>query len=431
MSEVKTLVKKAQEGDKLAFEKLIACKRKEILFVALRYSGNASDAEDYAQEAIINAYKDIGRLRNLASFDSWLYGVVKNTCNYGERKMKRNKNVHTAYFEEEDALNSIEEERVEFLPIQYIESKEKRSLVLSLIDSLKKNYQECLFLYYFEELSYDEIASVLKVSKKKVANDLDRARRALKAMLEEKNEEAIPYRYGVAGALPVLTQIFSNECNEVITNEMSARLLDFTHNFVAANAVGSAAVGGVAATSVAATSSTGATGAAVTGALSTKIALGLTSVVAVAGVGVGVFAATQEISAAPDQIPIELAEDEPSTIEVAQNQEPFNERQEATIDSLPDMIGVDQEKSLLVFEQEGVDMGEWIAFLKAIGAEKDSFAGVQDGTEYTMYVLEKQDKQLLLVEQKLTNSSVVQVRHVFGSTAPIPDMIEIVFLFDG
>jgi RNA polymerase sigma-70 factor (ECF subfamily) len=75
-----TLVVRAQEGDARAFE-ILALRHQDALYrLAVRVMGDAGEAEDALQEALLDAWRRIGRFRGESAFSTWMYRVVTNRC---------------------------------------------------------------------------------------------------------------------------------------------------------------------------------------------------------------------------------------------------------------------------------------------------------------------------------------------------------------
>ena len=75
-----TLVVRAQEGDVRAFEVLARHHQAVLYRLAVRVMGDAMEAEDALQEALLDAWRRIGRFRGDASFSTWMYRIVTNRC---------------------------------------------------------------------------------------------------------------------------------------------------------------------------------------------------------------------------------------------------------------------------------------------------------------------------------------------------------------
>lgn len=74
------LVEQTRSGDMTAYNRLARRWESGLYRFALRILGNAEDARDVSQEALIKAYTNIGRLRDPAKFKSWVFHIVLNLC---------------------------------------------------------------------------------------------------------------------------------------------------------------------------------------------------------------------------------------------------------------------------------------------------------------------------------------------------------------
>ncbi|HAV64394.1 MAG TPA: RNA polymerase subunit sigma-24, partial [Verrucomicrobiales bacterium] len=78
--ELKEWVLRSKRGDLSAFEELVRLHQPMVRQLAYRFSGNAADAADLAQEAFVRAWQNIGTQREDAPFGAWLRRVTVNVC---------------------------------------------------------------------------------------------------------------------------------------------------------------------------------------------------------------------------------------------------------------------------------------------------------------------------------------------------------------
>ena len=74
------LVRKAQEGDILAFEQLVFRHDKKVLSIAARYVTSADDAKDIYQEVFLRVYRGLKRFRFKSEFSTWVHRITVNVC---------------------------------------------------------------------------------------------------------------------------------------------------------------------------------------------------------------------------------------------------------------------------------------------------------------------------------------------------------------
>jgi RNA polymerase sigma-70 factor (ECF subfamily) len=82
------LIRRAQDGDMAAFEQLYRDHVGRVFAVCLRLCGDASLAEELAQEAFVRAWQKLGSFRGESAFSSWLYTLAVNTA-LSERRSRR------------------------------------------------------------------------------------------------------------------------------------------------------------------------------------------------------------------------------------------------------------------------------------------------------------------------------------------------------
>lgn len=185
------LIKKCQQGDVEAFEKLILSYQKKVYTIAYRYMGRREEAEDLAQEAFIKVYRSLKTFRGDSSFSTWLYHVVTNVCRDALRKNSRKL--------EEDSLDcavttekgEIRREIVDWSmsPALLYEQKELGEFLQSLIDQLSPEYKAVIVMREIQDMSYDEIAQAMDCSLGTVKSRLSRARKTMRDMIESSMEQ--------------------------------------------------------------------------------------------------------------------------------------------------------------------------------------------------------------------------------------------------
>ncbi len=173
------VVEGAIKGNEKSFNELIRLRGRNILYIALNIMQDQHDGEDAAQEAIVQIRRDIAQLRNPESFDAWMYRIVYNTCMDAKKLMKKS----LTYLEPEILDETVLEGRNDLLPEEYVQSGERLQDLTDAIKTLPERYRFCLFMYYYENMSYEEIADVMDSKVQDVANVLNRAKKKLRVSL--------------------------------------------------------------------------------------------------------------------------------------------------------------------------------------------------------------------------------------------------------
>jgi len=161
------LVAAAQEGDSHAFEALVSRHQDRAYRVALRMLGSTVDAEEAAQEALLQAWRGLPAFRAESAFSTWLYRIVINRC-VNLRSARR----------PTEALPEVLVDR-NGDPSETLERRERLRALARWLLQLSAEQRAALVLRELEGLSYDDIAEVLGVTVPAVKGRIHRARLAL------------------------------------------------------------------------------------------------------------------------------------------------------------------------------------------------------------------------------------------------------------
>jgi RNA polymerase sigma-70 factor (ECF subfamily) len=179
------LVNGARRGSQDDFTRICELKQRKLFFYCLNILGNHHDAEDSAQETILQMWKSIGDLKKPESFDAWMLTVARSKCIQILSKRKRQDELSI------DANEGILENSVEFedldrevIPEKYAEDAELSETVYKAITELPTKRREALIMYYYEGLNTTEIAKITKSTPNAVTGVIAKARLQLKEKLQ-------------------------------------------------------------------------------------------------------------------------------------------------------------------------------------------------------------------------------------------------------
>jgi RNA polymerase sigma-70 factor (ECF subfamily) len=182
------LVVRAIDGDARAFESLCELFAKSILFEAHRYVRNPSDADDAAQEAVIAMHASIRNLRDPDAFRPWLYRLVKYCCLKHVHRLRSQKGGDEAA-DIDDYAESLPDEARDGNPQELLLEGERVEIVRRLVEQLCEKQREALILYYYENMSYREIASALRCTTSTVSTNIMKAKRNIARRLAAMDAE--------------------------------------------------------------------------------------------------------------------------------------------------------------------------------------------------------------------------------------------------
>ena len=173
------LVRKAQKGDKEAFEELIKRHQHRVFAIARRILKRQEDVEDISQQVFVKAYFSLKRFDQRAAFSTWLYKITVNECWDLLRKKKVRPLVFEAELSEEQARRyTASENPVADIP-DVSDRLEARERVEGLLAHVERRDRTMLVLKEVEGFSVEEIAEVLNLNANTVKVRLFRARRRI------------------------------------------------------------------------------------------------------------------------------------------------------------------------------------------------------------------------------------------------------------
>ncbi|MEL6133965.1 MAG: sigma-70 family RNA polymerase sigma factor [Bacteroidota bacterium] len=183
--EDRELVAAAKQGESHAFETLLKKYRKSVYYMLLKMVRNADDAEDLTQEAFAKAFNSIEKFDSKFAFSTWLFRIAtNNTIDFIRKKRVQTVSID-APVEGEDGSSMRFDVRDDDLDPNAAMLKKQRSRYLHMaIEKLPEKYRVLVKLRYFEELSYEEIATELQIPLGTVKAQLFRARELLNQELK-------------------------------------------------------------------------------------------------------------------------------------------------------------------------------------------------------------------------------------------------------
>ena len=171
------LVCAIQEGDIFAFEVLVRRYQQKLYYFVGKYIRDEQASQDVVQESFISFYRAIDRVDRSRKISSYLYSVVRNAAISYLRTTK--KRISLDAIAELESGFTMEEE--------YIRNEDSEE-IRQVMKTLDPKYSSVLRLYYFDELSYEEMSNVLHIPINTVRTHLKRAKEALEKKLHHEKD---------------------------------------------------------------------------------------------------------------------------------------------------------------------------------------------------------------------------------------------------
>src|SRR5438309_4291893 len=195
------LIARILAGEKERFHELIRPYERMVYLTLFSILKNETDAEDGAQEAIINSYRHLASFRGEAKFSTWLTTIA---INQGRKRLRKAKGAAEESIEEEAdshvgdftpaPLTDWRE-----IPLEALERKELREALRAAVAELPDIYRQVFVLRDLEELNIEETAEALGITTGAVKVRLHRAWMMLQKRLVPYLKTTAPARRGFFG----------------------------------------------------------------------------------------------------------------------------------------------------------------------------------------------------------------------------------------
>jgi RNA polymerase sigma-70 factor (ECF subfamily) len=187
------LVRRAQAGDRAAFDELVIRYKDRVYNLCWQKLGDAEEALDAAQEAFVKAYKAIGAFELKSKFFTWIFRIAVNCAFSRRRKRVRERRSAPLSLEQagargDDCEGDGEGRGIEAAdrrdePAALALSAERARVIAEAIASLDEDHHRIVLLRDVEGLAYEEIAEILDCPVGSVKSRLHRARLVLREKL--------------------------------------------------------------------------------------------------------------------------------------------------------------------------------------------------------------------------------------------------------
>ena len=177
------LIARFQAGDEQAYVELVNRYRDRLMNFVFQFLGDTEQSEDVVQDTMLKLYEKKHYYREIAKFSTWIYTIARNLANTELRKRKRRKVTVLSQMtrdEREYELPAVQPETE-----QEVESEYAAKRIQIAIHALSVQFKTVIILRDIQELSYEDISSIVGVPLGTVKSRINRARLQLQADLKD------------------------------------------------------------------------------------------------------------------------------------------------------------------------------------------------------------------------------------------------------
>lgn len=144
--------------------------------LGLRLFKSEDEAMDFTQEVYLKAFSQLDKFQGRSKFSTWLYSLA---LNFGLNSIKKKKKIRFVD-------KGIEELHLasEYDLVLQLDEEEQIEMIQQKLQELPEMYRLPLILFYYEKLSYVEIAKKLGIKEGTIKSNIHRGKQALRQLLE-------------------------------------------------------------------------------------------------------------------------------------------------------------------------------------------------------------------------------------------------------
>lgn len=175
-------IERINKGDTECFACLVDKYSRQVFTLIVKIVWCREDAEELTQDTFIKVFRSLPSFKGDSAFSTWLYRIAYNTAISQVRKKK----YEFLSMDEED-WNRVSEETAT-AALGNADNEEQQALLDQALAQLPPNERGLIHLFYFEEKTVEEIASISGLSESNVKTKLHRIRKKLYVLLSKKEE---------------------------------------------------------------------------------------------------------------------------------------------------------------------------------------------------------------------------------------------------
>jgi RNA polymerase sigma-70 factor, ECF subfamily len=180
------IVRRIRGGDVSAFDVVVARHGDDLYGVAFSMVGNAADAEDVVQQALLGAYRRITSFEGRSTLKTWLISIVMNQASKALRSRRVRRALSLDAAAEEGGPTAAAGALAEAVSTPPATAAVDTQIdLVAMLATLSPDHRDVIVLRELQRMTYDEIAAALKIPRGTVESRIFRARRELRERFEE------------------------------------------------------------------------------------------------------------------------------------------------------------------------------------------------------------------------------------------------------
>ncbi len=178
------LIERCLEGDQVAWEAIVRLHWRKVFNVAYKFVGKHDEAEDLTQDIFLKIFKSLQTFDRRANFQTWLISVSRNLCIDHYRSVRKERETIDRDVDPGDLSPTSHE----VSPYVALEQRDRVVLLREALEKLPETLRTAVLLRDIQELSYQEIATELRLPEGTVKSRINRGRTELARQIRQLRE---------------------------------------------------------------------------------------------------------------------------------------------------------------------------------------------------------------------------------------------------
>jgi RNA polymerase sigma-70 factor, ECF subfamily len=173
--DIEALIQRCLRGDQVAWERIVRLHWRRVFNVAYKFVGKHDEAEDLTQDIFLKVFKSLNTFDRRANFQTWLISVSRNLCIDHYRSVRKERQT----IDRDVDANELAPAAPEAGPIAALEQRDRITLLREALAALPDSLRTAVVMRDIQELSYQDIATRLKLPEGTVKSRINRGRTEL------------------------------------------------------------------------------------------------------------------------------------------------------------------------------------------------------------------------------------------------------------
>ena len=196
---IEALIQRCLRGDQLAWDLIVRQYWRKVFNVAYKFVGKHDEAEDLAQDIFLKIFKSLDTFDRRANFQTWLISISRNLCIDHYRSVRKERETIDRGVDASE-LSPVSHE---VGPMQALEQRDRVMLLRQALAALPETLRTAVLMRDIQELSYQEIATALRLPEGTVKSRINRGRTELARQIRIlRGDDYSPTTSGPRGSEP-------------------------------------------------------------------------------------------------------------------------------------------------------------------------------------------------------------------------------------